>query len=88
MVEDNGNNDTVKIWINNNDPDNPDYAYTGGDMFDSTHWDSGTRWDQGYRNHNVPRDTVFYYDGVVISDSFIGTGDPQNLEETEEPEEP
>jgi hypothetical protein len=74
MVEDNGNNDTVKIWINNSDPNNPDYTYTGGNMFDSSPWGTGLRWDHGYRNHDVPQDTIFYYDDVTISDSFIGFG--------------
>jgi hypothetical protein len=75
MVEDNGDNDTVKIWINNNDQNNPDYSYTGGDMFDSSEWSTGLRWDHGYRNHHVPTDTNFYYDNVVVSDSFIGLED-------------
>jgi hypothetical protein len=72
MVEDNGERDTVKIWINNNDPNNPDYSYTSNtSMFDSSGW-TGMRWDHGYRNSDVPRETNFYYDSIVISDSFIG----------------
>jgi hypothetical protein len=82
MLEDNGNTDTVNIWINNNDPDNPDYSYTSVEsMFDFSTMVTTTndgnrflRWEHGYRNHDVPRDTNFYYDDVVISDSFIGTG--------------
>lgn len=72
MVEDNGNNDTVKIWINNNNEANPDYSYTGGNMFDSRQWSTGMAFNHGYRNHDVPRDTEFFYDDVTFSNSFIG----------------
>ncbi|HHJ13866.1 MAG TPA: hypothetical protein ENJ79_05745 [Gammaproteobacteria bacterium] len=72
MVEDNGNNDTVKIWINNNDENNPDYEYTGGNMVDSSQWGTGLSFNHGYRNHDVPVDTDFYYDDLAIGNSFIG----------------
>ncbi len=29
--------------------------------------------NHGYRNHDVSRDTDFYYDDIVFSNSFIGT---------------
>ncbi|VAW73271.1 hypothetical protein MNBD_GAMMA15-655 [hydrothermal vent metagenome] len=72
MVEDNGNNDTVKIWINNNNENNPDYSFTGGNMFNSSQWSTGMAYNHGYRNHDVPYDTDFFYDDVVISNTFIG----------------
>jgi hypothetical protein len=79
MVEDNGDTDTIKIWINNNNQDNPDYSFTSDfDMFDLStmvNSDGEMKWEHAYRNHAVSRDMDFYYDDVVISDSFIGTGD-------------
>lgn len=72
MVEDNGANDTVKIWVNNNNESAPDYQHTGGDMVSAANWGEGMRYDHGYRNHNVGRPTDFYYDQITIADSFIG----------------
>jgi hypothetical protein len=76
MCEDHGNNDTVKIWINKDNEFDPDYEYTSStNMFNSNQWGTGLRWDHGYRNHNVPRDTVIYYDDIRIGNSFIGMSD-------------
>lgn len=77
-VEDRGDQDRVRIWIDNDDEQHPDYEHVGGDMFDSSHWRKGLRFDHGYRNHNVPRDTVLYYDDITIADSFIGLPPPRD----------
>lgn len=82
MIQDNGTNgDVVKIWLDNDNQNSPNYSYTasGKDMFDA----SGNRWrnfvEWAYRNHAVPSDRYFYFDDITISTTFItGSGGGTN----------
>lgn len=80
MIQDNGSNgDVVKIWLDNDNQNSPNYSYTaqGKDMFDG----AGGRWrnyvEWAYRNHAVASDMYFYFDEISISTTFItGSGSP------------
>lgn len=76
-VIDNGpSGDIVRIWIDNDDPENPDYEYIStGNIIGSDEWaqPDALRFDHGYRNHNPPHDQTFYFDDVRIDIQFIGT---------------
>ncbi len=75
MLQNNGaSGDVVKLWFNNEDPDNPSYSYTStGNLFDSAGWnpDSPTPWKWTYRNHAVATEQYIYFDDFEVSTAFI-----------------
>ena len=76
MVQDNGvSGDVVKIWIDSDDENNPDYDHTSeGNLIDMSTWVPGCSWHWQYRNHAVIDEEHFYYDDIAISTTFIGSG--------------
>jgi len=76
----NGDNDYLKIWENNDTEGSPSYHYTGNLYDTGANWNSTWYW--GYRNHGFDNNEVMYYDDIIISDSFIEDGgdeDPPEL---------
>ena len=77
LMQDNGNNDTVKIWVNNNDENNPNYSHSGENLVDFSQFQpntSGYWYNHLYRNHVPYTDQYFYIDDFAIANEFIGTG--------------
>lgn len=71
-VEDHGGQDRLRIWIDNDDADHPDYELAGGDLIDSGRWQQGLRMDLGVVPQAVPTERRFAYDAITLASDFIG----------------
>lgn len=71
-VEDHGEQDRLRIWIDNDDVEHPDYELSGSDLIDSGRWRQGLRMDLGVLPQALPAERRFAYGAITLATDFIG----------------